>query len=308
LELRQLTYFVAVAHEESFTRAAERLHVAQPGVSQQIRRLEAELGAALFDRSSRRPRLTAAGAALLPHARDALAASEAGRQAVAALQDVIGGTLLLGAIPGIPDLDLPGLLAAFRTAYPAVDIALREDQPAPLIEGLRRDEHDVIVVGLSSSDPPDGLLVDVIRVEPLVLVTSIDHQLANRHSVSVAELRGESLVSLTRASTLRGLVEQACAAAGFSARIALETTEVGLLCDLVTQGLGVTIVPRSTADHSARHGAKLAVVGFDPPLGQRYTALARRRDRTVSPAAVEFLALARRWLAERLEDNDIRTS
>lgn len=308
MELRQLTYFVAVAHEESFTRAAERLHVAQPGVSQQIRRLEADLGATLFDRSSRRPRLTAAGAALLPHARDALAATEAARHALAALQDVIAGTLLLGAIPGIPDLDLPGLLAAFRAAHPAVDIALREDQPAPLIEGLRRDEHDVIVVGLSSSDPPDGLLVDVIRVEPLVLVTSIDHQLATRHSVSVVELHGESLVSLTRASTLRGLVEQACAAAGFSARIALETTDVTLLCDLVARGLGVTIIPRSTADHSERHGAKLAVVGFDPPLGQRYTALARRRDRTVSPAAGEFLALAGRWFAERLEDNDLGTS
>ena len=308
MELRQLEYFVTVAQEKSFTRAAERLQVAQPGVSQQIRRLEAELGVTLFDRSSRRPRLTAAGEALLPHAREALAATEAGRHALASLKDVLAGTLLLGAIPGIPDLDLSGLLAAFHSAYPAVDMALREDQPAALIEGLRRDELDVAVVGLSSSDPPHGLLVDVIRVEPLVLVTSLDHRLAARESVSVIQLRGESFVSLTRASVLRGLVEQACAAAGFSARVALETTEVSLLCDLVAHGLGVTIVPRSIADHSTRQGAKLALVGFDPPFSQRYTALARRRDRSVSPAASEFLALARQWFAEHLDDSDVGKS
>src|SRR5262249_47003255 len=109
-------------------------------------------------------------------------------------------------------------------------------------------------------------------------------------------------------SVLRGLVEQACAAAGFSARVALETTEVSLLCDLVARGLGVTIVPRSIADHSTRQGAKLALVGFDPPFSQRYTALARRRERSVSPAASEFMALARQWFAENLDESDVGKS
>ena len=184
MELRQLAYFVTVAHEESFTRAAARLHVAQPGVSQQIRRLEAELGTPLFDRSGRRPRLTPAGNALLPHARDALAASDAGRAALAALNGIVSGRLQLGTIPGIPSIDLPSLLAAFHAAHPRVEITFDEGQPLPLIESVRRDDHDAVIVGLSTPDPPDGLSVEVIDVEPLVLVTSPDHPLAAGRSTS----------------------------------------------------------------------------------------------------------------------------
>jgi DNA-binding transcriptional LysR family regulator len=298
LELRQLAYFVTVAHEESFTRAAERLHVAQPGVSQQVRRLEAELGTRLFDRSSRRPRLSAAGEALLPHARDALAASDAGRAALAALNGVVAGTLRLGTIPGIPDLDIAGLLAAFHAANPRVEILLREDQPLALIEGVRRDDYEAVIVGLSSPDPPDGLSVDVISVEPLVLVTSPAHPLAEHSSVPVTELSAEPFVTLARGSALRRHVEQACSAAGFSARIALETTDVRLLCELVGHGLGVTIVPRSIADRGAADRTALSVVAIDPPVTRRHTALAWRTERHQSPAAHEFLVAARSWAAK----------
>jgi DNA-binding transcriptional LysR family regulator len=296
MELRQLAYFVAVAHEESFTRAAERLHVAQPGVSQQIRRLEAELGAPLFDRSQRRPRLTAAGAALLPHARDALAATDAGRQALAALHGIVVGRLTIGLIPGIPHLDVAGLLAAFHTKHPAVDMSLSEHQPVALLERLRRGEHDVVIVGLTSGLAPDGIAIEVLSVEPLVLVTAGEHPLAARKSVSVGELRGETFVSLTRNSTLRRHVEHACDVAGFAPQVALETTDTQLLCELVAAGLGVTIVPRSIVDASTVAGAAVTVVEIDPPVVDRHTALAWSVDRKLSSPADAFLALAMQWL------------
>ena len=298
MELRQLAYFVTVAHEESFTRAAERLHVAQPGVSQQIRRLEEEFGARLFDRSGRSPWLTTAGKALLPHARDALAATDAGRAALTALNGVVTGRLQLGTIASVPRIDLPGLLAAFHAAYPHVEITLDEGQPLPLIESVRCDDHHAVIVGLSSPKPPDGLSVEVIDVEPLVLVTSPDHPLSARRRAALKELRSETFVTLMRGSALRRHVENACDAAGFTAHIALETTDPRLLCELVGHGLGVTIVPRSIADHGIGHGTPLAVVELAPPITPRHTALAWRTDREQPPAARAFLTAARRWASQ----------
>jgi DNA-binding transcriptional LysR family regulator len=296
VELRQLAYFVAVAREESFTRAAQRLHVAQPGISQQIRRLEAELGQQLFDRSSKPTRLTAAGQAFLPHARHALSATDAGRAALARLQGVVAGRLSLGTIPGIPHIDLAGLLATFHDHHPHVEVTLREEHPVPLVEHLRRDEYDAVIVGLSQPDPPDGLSIQVLSVEPLVLVTSPGHRLADRAAVAVSQLRDETFVTLARGSSLRRHLEDACDAAGFPARIALETSDVHLLSDLVARGLGITIVPRAIADVGATRQA-LRVIDIQPSITQRHTALAWNTDRPHPPAAAAFLTCARAWLA-----------
>jgi DNA-binding transcriptional LysR family regulator len=296
VELRQLTYFVAVAREESFTRAAQSLYVAQPGVSQQIRRLEAELGQQLFDRSTKPTRLTAAGHAFLPHARGALRATEAGRAALAQLQGVVAGRLSLGTIPGIPHIDLAGLLVTFHDAHPRVEVTLREEHPIPLLEHLRREDYDAAIVGLSHPDPPDGLRVEMLSVELLVLVTAPTHPLAARATVAVSQLRDESFVTLTRGSSLRRHLEDVCDAAGFPARIALETGDVELLSDLVARGLGVTIVPRAIADAGATRQA-LRIIDIHPPITRRYTALAWNSAGARPPAAATFLTYARDWLA-----------
>jgi DNA-binding transcriptional LysR family regulator len=301
VELRQLAYFVAVAREQSFTRAAQNLHVAQPGVSQQIRRLEGELGRQLFDRSTKPTRLTPAGHAFLPHAHDALNATDAARAALARLHGVVAGRLSLGTIPGIPHIDLAGLLATFHETHPQVEVTLREEHPVPLIEHLRRNEYDAAIVGLSHPNPPDGLSVQVISVEPLVLVTAPEHWLASRAPVAVSRLRDESFVTLTRGSSLRRHLEDACDAAGFPARIALETSDVHLLSDLVARGLGITIVPRSIADVGATRHA-LRIIDIKPPITQRHTALAWNTGRPHPPAAHAFLTSARAWLAEHTRD------
>jgi DNA-binding transcriptional LysR family regulator len=296
VELRQLAYLVAVAREESFTRAAQRLHVAQPGISQQIRRLEAELGEQLFDRSTKPVRLTPAGQAFLPHAREALHATEAGRAALMRLQGVVSGRLRLGTIPGIPHIDLAGLLATFHHKHPPVEVTLREEHPVPLIQHLRSDELDAAIVGLSHPDPPDGLSVQVISVEPLVLVTAPNHRLADRASVAVSLLRDDAFVTLPQGSSLRRHLEDACDAAGFAARIALETSDVYLLSDLVARGLGITIVPRSVADVGAAR-QPLRLIDIRPPITQRYTALAWKTSRPHLPAAQAFLTITRAWLS-----------
>jgi DNA-binding transcriptional LysR family regulator len=294
MELRQLRYFHAVAREQSFTRAAERLHVAQPGISHQIRQLEAELGAELFDRSAKPVRLTPAGRALLPHAEGALDAADAARGALDRLRGVVSGRVSVGTIPGIPHIDLAGLLAAFHSQHPHVEMTLREEHPVPLLDHLRHDEYDAAIVGLSQPAPPDGLNGQVISAEQLVLATALGHRLGHLRWAPVAQLRDEPLVTLTRGSALRMHLENACDAAGFPARIALETSDVNLLGELVARGLGVTIVPRSIAEAAAaRH--PLHIVGIRPAITQRYTVLVWNDDRAHSTAVEAFLTHARAW-------------
>ncbi len=296
MELRQLGYFVAVARERSFTRAAERLHLAQPGISHQIRQLEAELGSELFDRSAKPVRLTPAGRALLPHAAGALDAVDAGRDSLDRLRGVVSGHVSVGTIPGIPHIDLAALLAAFHRQHPHVEMTLREEHPVALLEHLRHDDYGAANVGMSQPEPPDGLHGELIRAEPLVLLAAPDHRLGHLRSAPVTQLREEPVVTLTRGSALRTHLENACDAAGFPARVTLETSDINLLGDLVARGLGVTIVPRSIAEAAAaRH--PLRIIGIRPAITQRYTVLAWNDDRHHTSAVEAFLAHARAWAA-----------
>ena len=136
MELRQLAYFLAVAEERNFTRAAERIPIAQPAISQQIRRLESELGEPLFVRDRRGIRLTAAGQALLPHARAMVADAAHARQAVSALSGLLAGQLAFGFVQPLPDRRLPGLLGAFHREHPGIELRLLEDETDALLAAL----------------------------------------------------------------------------------------------------------------------------------------------------------------------------
>jgi DNA-binding transcriptional LysR family regulator len=174
-------------------------------------------------------------------------------------------------------------------------MTLREEHPVPLLEHLRHDDYDATIVGLSQPEPPDGLYGEVISAEPLVLVAAADHRLGHLRFAAVTQLRDEPLVTLTRGSALRTHLENACDAAGFPARITLETSDINLLGDLVARGLGVTIVPRSiAAAAAARH--PLHIIGIRPAITQRYTVLVWNEDRHHSTAVEAFLAHARAWV------------
>ncbi|GHH49795.1 LysR family transcriptional regulator [Streptomyces candidus] len=179
MELRQLRYFVTVVEEESFTRAAARLHLAQPGVSAQVQQLERELGQRLLDRTGRRVTLTEAGEAILPHARAALAAADAVRGTADGFTGLLRGRVRLGTLTGAPadEFGLPGVLADFHDAHPGVEFALSEDTSARLLAALQRGELDMALVGPPDEHPPPGLSFQVLLDEPLVAVVPTDDPL-----------------------------------------------------------------------------------------------------------------------------------
>jgi DNA-binding transcriptional LysR family regulator len=288
MELRQLQYFVAVAEEEHFTRASERLLIAQPAISQQVRRLEAELGETLFDRDRHHVRLTAAGRALLPHARATLAAAQRAQGAVRSLSGLIAGELSVGTFEGAPERFLANALGQFRRAHPAVWVRVREDYATNLLAAVRNGELDLAITALPDTrKPPPDLRVIELATEPVVLATSLDHTLAGYHEVPLVRLREEPMVALVNESTQRAHLEHACRKAGFTPRVTAECQHLGLLWDLIEQGVGVGVVPRSVP-YGNRH---VAVMPITRPRLQVRIVIATGPDRP-SPAARAFLDTA----------------
>lgn len=244
MELRQLRYFVAVAEEQHFTRAAKRLHVAQSGLSAAIRALERELGASLFRRNTRQVRLTPAGQAFLAEARRAIAATEAGRDAVAAVQGLLRGSLAVGTLQCLHAVHLPNVLRGFLAAHPGLEIRLRHGGSGELLDRVATGRLDVAFV----SRPvrcPDEVTVEPLASEQLVLAAAPDHPLAERASVALEELAAERFVDFQPDWGTRDTVDRLLDGAGVSRRVALEVTDVHSLLDLVACGLGVALVPQS---------------------------------------------------------------
>jgi DNA-binding transcriptional LysR family regulator len=286
MDLRQLSYFVAVAEEGQFTRAAERVSVAQPAVSAQIGRLERELGERLFHRDPRSVMLTPAGDALLPHARAALAAAERGRDTIASLRGMLTGRLRVG-VAGPMDHRLAQVLGEFHQAHPAIEIALSHGQNEPMLDTLARGELDAALVGLGAQAQPPGVEAREVATEPLVVCVHREHPLREREAVALAELRDEPLLTLPQGSGLRTLVFNACRELGFLPRVVGETAELRSLVELAGVGLGVAIVPRSAAE------SDVAILRLTRPELWRRTALAWNRD-GISPAGRAFISLAER--------------
>ncbi|MGX2992879.1 LysR family transcriptional regulator [Streptomyces sp. JNUCC 64] len=301
MELRQLEYFVAVAEEASFTKAAARLYVAQPGVSAQIRRLERELGHELLDRSGRGVRLTEVGTAVLAHARTALASVASVRLVADEFAALARGRISVGTVRSCPGLDLPTVLAGFHERHPAVEVVLAEENSDVLLEGVRSGRFDVAVVALTARTPPDVTL-DVFVDEPLVLAVHPDDPLAARSSVTADALRDRPLVSLPRGTGIRACLDEVCAAAGFAPRIAFETGDPEILAGLAARGLGAALLPRSLA---ALHPGTLHTLRLGPEEPRGRMAVAWRAEGPIGPAARAFVRHARRvWTTARTDQGD----
>lgn len=250
MELRQLEYFVAVAEEQNFTRAAERVHISQSGVSAQIRRLERELGAELFDRSGRGATLTVAGKAALEHARAVLAAASAVGQAVGEVTDLIRGRLTIGMVIGCTVTPLFDALAAFHRAHPGIEIALLEDNSDRLVEAVRAGHLDLALVGTAATTP-DGLQALTVVSERLVAVVPPGHPLADAEPVTLRALGGYPVICMPPGTGLRTVFDQACAAQGLRPAIALEASASDAIADLAARGLGVAVLSASMAGYYA---------------------------------------------------------
>ncbi|MFE5216492.1 MULTISPECIES: LysR family transcriptional regulator [unclassified Streptomyces] len=259
MELRQLEYFVAVAEEQNFTRAAERVHISQSGVSAQIRRLERELGAELFDRSARTVTLTVAGKAALEHARAALAAAGAVGQAVGEVTDLIRGHLTVGMVIGCSLTPLFDALAAFHQAHPGVEISLLEDGSDRLIEGVRTGTVDLALIGAATATP-DGLDSLTIISERLVGAVPAGHPLAKQRRVTLRDLIAYPIVCMPPGTGLRTVFDQACAAQSLRPTISLQASAADAIAGLAARGLAVAVLTDSMA---ASHRGRLTVRTID---------------------------------------------
>ncbi|MFD9523225.1 LysR family transcriptional regulator [Streptomyces sp. NPDC059979] len=297
MELAQLRYFVAVVEEGSFTRAGARLHVSQPGVSAQIRQLERELGQRLLDRSGRRVTPTETGEAVLTYARAALAAVEGMRRTAEEFSGLLRGRVALGLIPGAAGavrdgFDVVGTLGEFHDEHPRVEISLSEDTSERMLAALLRGELDLAVVGLDG-EPPPGISCQVVVDEPLVAAVRADDPLVAEFAdggIPLAALRERALISLPRGTGLRGVLERACAEAGFAPRVEFEAAAPAVLVRLAARGLGVAVVP-SGAESGAdrRDGGGLRALRITEPALNGRVALAWRTAGPAGPAARRLL-------------------
>jgi DNA-binding transcriptional LysR family regulator len=294
IELRHLRYFVAVAEELHFGRAALRLHLAQPPLSQQIRQLERNLGHALFLRTSRSVALTSAGQELLERARRTLARVEddlaavrrVGRGEVGALTIAFTGSAILSD-------PLPGAIRAYRRRYPEVDLRLRELGTMLQIEALRDGSIDLGF--LRDPGPFDGLVIEELSREPYVAVLPSRHSLAKMRTVAVKKLNGEPFIFHRRGIGPLAFdrTMAVCRQAGFLPEIVQEAPQWPTVIRLVESGLGVSIAPRCVS--------KLETMGvcFRPiNVKGAFTEVSLgHRDEPLSPTAAEFARMARQSFA-----------
>jgi LysR family hydrogen peroxide-inducible transcriptional activator len=249
MELHQLRYFCAVAETGSFSRAAEQSHVAQPSLSQQILKLEAELGARLFDRLGRTVRLTDLGTAFLPRARAVLRELEAAKGDVTERKDSIGGPLTIGVIPTVAPYFLPSRLTSFTREFPQAEITVVEDITPVLLERLRASRVDIALLAL----PIRGHEFDSfpLLIERLFAALPEKHALSNRRSVSLKDLRKEPFLLLRDGHCFRDTAVAACDRARVHPQVIFESGQFSSILSMVGTGMGVSIVPEMAIEKRA---------------------------------------------------------
>ncbi len=289
LELRHFEYFVAVAEERNFTRAAARLHVVQSGVSAVIKAMEREMGARLLERTSKRVDLTDAGEALLPRARAAIDAVRDARDAVDEVRGGLRGTIRIGTLTSIGLIDVPGILGAFHRVHPHVALRLIVSPrgSAGILEGLVDGSLDVAIVSVPGR-PPAGVRIRPVGSQPLTLVLPVGHRLARAAEVRIADLAGEPFVDFPVGYGNRTVVDRAFAAAGVQRQVVIEVTDIGSGAGFVREGLGVAILPPFVVPEQAPGLVTRSVADADLewPLGVGVSAL-----RGPSAAARALLSL-----------------
>jgi LysR family transcriptional regulator, transcription activator of glutamate synthase operon len=289
MEMHQLMYFESVSRHLHFTRAAEELNVAQPSVSQQIRKLENELGAPLFHRMKRHVALTEAGKTFLPHARAVLQRLEEARLEVQELSGLHKGTLAVGAPPSVGTHLLPRALAVFSRRHPGIALSFREAGSRTLVGLLEEGELDLATVIQPIRHP--ALETQPLIEEELLLAVPRQHHLAsagNVPRVRLAQLRQEPFVLLREgAYDLRAQTLAACRRAGFEPQVALDGGEMDSMLRFVAAGIGLAILPEMVLSDVDPLDGPVALRRLQPRL-TRSLVIARRRDRYFSAAAREF--------------------
>lgn len=290
--VHQLEYFVAVAEEQQFTRAAERLHIAQPSVSAQVRQLERSLGTALFHRGPGPVTLTGAGRAILPLARRVL--SDLGEliDVIDELDALKRGHVAIGATPSLSATLLPSVLGGFRRRYPGVRLTVTEQGSLHLVDGLEAGVLDVALAILPLKRPTLESLP--LATEELVVVTSQGHDLAHRRAVAIADLRDVPLVMFRDGYDLRTSTLAAFSQVGLEPHIAVEGGEMAGVLALVAEGVGAAVVPSIVAIDPRLHVSRIRTPKLTRTIG-----LVRRQDREPLRAAATLFG----EITKSLEDS-----
>jgi LysR family transcriptional regulator, hydrogen peroxide-inducible genes activator len=298
MELSQIRYVVAIAETGNFTRAAARMNVAQPSLSQQIIKLERELGQKLFHRLGRKAVLTEAGAVFLERSRRILAevddaAKEFGDE------PSLGRRITVGAIPTLAPYLLPDLILRARERFPNLHVNLREDFKTTLIRALLEGELDMALVALPVSDPM--IKVDVLWQEPLMLAVPKGHRLADKSRVTGADLAQETFIVLGSSSSLANQVQQFCGVHNFEPKIGSRCAQVATVKALVGIGAGISILPRGAKSADDRDALVFISLADAEPF--REIAVLRHMQRYQSKGSEQFLSLLR----ERASDTGAKT-
>jgi DNA-binding transcriptional LysR family regulator len=291
MELRHLRYFVAVAEELSFTRAAERLHIGQPPLSHQIQMLEAEVGAQLLERSKRWVRLTEAGKLFLDDARRVLSLSEQAMLTARRAERGEAGELRVGFTFSTPLTPLfATVINRYRQRYPGVTLTLQEMSTLGQIDAIAGRELDLGLVRPPETTLPDALELTVLRRDPLVLVLPVDHPLAARQSIAVRDLRDQPLVMYPESAGtgIHPQIFRLCREAGFKPTIAMEAGEASTIIGLIAAGCGISVLP------SSFDIIRMGGVCYRPLADAEATTellLAKRKDE-ISPLVAAFVTVA----------------
>ncbi|CAM3333706.1 LysR family transcriptional regulator [Mycobacterium intermedium] len=298
MELRQLEYFLAVADNLSFTRAARQLNVVQSGVSATIKALERELGAELFVRHPTGTALTPAGQELRPHARATLDAARAAKDAVNATRGAVRGAVTVGTLTSITVIDLPALLAELHRRHPEVLVQLRAASAgsAGLARQLRDGDLDIAFLVFTGA-PPTDLRARLVAAVPLLLVVPAGHPLASRGEVPLSALAGLPFVDSPPGYGTRAVVDKAFAAAGVERTVTIEVADLGTAAGYIRNGLGVGFLSWSILDGIDDSGLVTVRIADQDLTWRLYVATSAARP--PSAAARALLALIEDELRSR---------
>lgn len=289
MELHQLKYFVAAADLSNFTKAAKRCRVAQPSLSQQIIKLETELGRPLFERLGRMVKLTEAGRILLERALPILAAVEEAKRVVVDPAGEEGGIVNVGAIATVAPYLLPSLAAEFRRAFPASAVLIAEDLTARLVEGCLRGDLSLAFLALPVDDP--RLEVEILFEEELLLALPAKHALAQKRRPTIQDLDGQPFILLDEMHCLGRQIVSFCRVESCRPFVVCRSAQIQTIQEFISVGHGVSLLPALACEIDSHPGRVYRRLAGAVP--SRTLVLIRRKQRYRQPAVDRFVALLR---------------
>jgi LysR family hydrogen peroxide-inducible transcriptional activator len=265
MELHQLRYFIAVVRTKNFSRAAEQCHVAQPSLSQQIMKLEDELGEKLFERTKREVALTPAGGLLTAHAERVLQEVESACHNVREMRGLVRGRVTLGVLPTIAPYFLPPRLRAFAAKFPAVEVVVHEDTTDQLAAALLAKEVDLAIVSLPVERV--GLVAEEFFEEKLLVALPAGHRLARKRQLTLDDLEREAFILMKEGHCLAGQALQFCRLKGFAPRVSFRSAQIETVLAFVAKGWGISIVPEMACERPMPGVRYRAVRGLQRSIG-----------------------------------------